>query len=194
MVKTEEQGKVWHVQVVRTDQDDLASIKWTASFSLSHQLQPLSPFRWASLDWCFSFIPMCLLAVPTRPLMALLNGTSPRSEQSSVLLPASSDRALALAFVYDLTDRFQSTPQFLAKHIWINSQWRHSEAVSKCFTKIQIFYICYVCLMHLFWNSIKKAIKFFWQVLVYVNHSVFLTVILSCSEKPKFCSCVLAFI
>ena len=118
-------------------------------------------------------IAICLLALPTLSIMALLNCTSPGAEQSLVLLPASSDHGLALASVYDLTDHFQSTSQHLAKSIWINSQLRCSEAVSKCSTKIQIFYICYACFMQLFCNSIKKAIEFFWQVLVSINHSAY---------------------
>lgn len=116
--------------------------------SFSHQLQSLSPFLCVSLCWCSSFIPgmtNMFACASTPPLMALLNGTSPRAGRSLVLLPVSSDHGLALAFVSHLTDSFRSTSQLLAKCIWINSQFRCDETASKCFTKIQVFDICYVC-------------------------------------------------
>jgi len=122
-----------------------------------------------------------LPVLPTLP--ALLNGTSPRAEQSSVLLPASLDYGLASAFIYDLTDRFQATSQFLAKHIWINSQLRCSEAVSKCVTKIQIFYMLYL-LRTLILKFYQKSNRVFLASFsLHKPLCVFLMVILSHSEK-----------
>lgn len=105
---------------------------------------------------------------------------------------------LQLQLVYDHADCFQSTSQFLAKWIWIHFQLRVSKAFSKCFTKIQTFCICYVCFIHLFWISIKKAIKLFWQVLFYIYTTLFLTLTLSHSGKLSpsaacLCYCSLHF-